>query len=135
MRQQNTIDLEEIINDMIAECVVESALEELLEDLEDGHIKECHKGFTNGECTNAERECSAKELLDGIKMYYNPSKMAFTIVNANDPTDKAVVKKHPEDEPDMEKAMLYCLFKFLGMKPGWLYDKLQEVKIQGKFGE
>lgn len=75
-----------------------------------------------------------KMIADGLKYYYNPEKQVFTIVNPGNPNDKAVVKKHKEDEEDMEKAMLYCLLKFIGIKPSTLFKIMEKVQIQQKAG-
>lgn len=71
-----------------------------------------------------------KNATDFWDFYYNPKKKAFTIVDSTDPSVKATVKKHGDDPEDMEKAMLYCLFKFVGIKPSTLFKLLKRVKIQ-----
>lgn len=73
-----------------------------------------------------------ENIVDESRMYYNSSKSTFTIVDTIDTTNKAVVKKHPEDKEDIEKAMLYCLFKYLGVSPAFLNKQLKKVHMQDK---
>lgn len=71
-------------------------------------------------------------IIDKTRMYYNSDKNVFTIVDEEDISNKAIVKKHPEDTEDIEKAMLYCIFKYLGVSPAFLNKKLKKVHMQGK---
>ena len=112
MKSENKIDLEELLEVLFADPYRFDDFDEEMEKDKFGLKDEL------------------EQLIDETRMYYNPSKKAFTIIDTVDVTNKSIVKKHPEDIDDMEKAMLYCLFKYLGVSPAFLNKQLKKVNYQ-----
>lgn len=67
-------------------------------------------------------------IFQGLKMYYNPEKKVFTIIGPRG--RKATVHKNKEDKEDIEKAMLYCLLKYYGVKPREIWNHYSEIHLQ-----
>lgn len=128
MRQYTEKDFDEMIEELIETGLFDDLI---FDDCDDCDCCEDYDVFEDKEDINE----AFKLIAEDLKYYYNPEKQVFTIVNPGNPCDKAVVKKHKEDAEDMEKAMLYCLLKFLGIKPSTLFKIMEKVQIQQKAGE
>ena len=128
MRQYTEKDFDEMIEELIETGLFDDLI---FDDCDDCDCCEDYDVFEDKEDINE----AFKLITEDLKYYYNPEKQVFTIVNPGNPCDKAVVKKHKEDDEDMEKAMLYCLLKFIGIKPSTLFKIMEKVQIQKKAGE
>lgn len=136
MKKDIEKELDEMFDEMIEEMFEAGLFDDLICDDECDECDDCghcegYDVFEDKEDINEAFKLAAEDL----KYYYNPEKQVFTIVNPGNPYDKAVVKKHKEDDEDMEKAMLYCLLKFIGIKPSTLFKIMEKVQIQQKAGE